>query len=67
MGYAYSDDNADLSSTHVKDIVHHSPVRLALSHQGVDVFVISIFHMIGERTTISSWHNKDYLIGWTDF
>ena len=23
--------------------------------------------MIGERTTISSWYNKHYLIGWTDF
>ena len=45
MGSAYSEDNADLSSTHA----------------------ISIFHMIGESTTISSWHNKDYLIGWTDF
>ena len=39
----YNADNADLSSTHVKDIVHHSSVK----------------HMTGERTTISLWHIED--------
>ena len=29
----YNKDNADLSSTHVKNIAHHSPVKLVLSHQ----------------------------------
>ena len=53
IGFVYNDDNDDLSSTHVKDIAHHSPVKLVLSHQESDVFVISNFHMIGERTTIS--------------
>ena len=33
MGFVYNDDIADLSSTRVKDIAHHSPVKLVLSHQ----------------------------------
>ena len=33
MDFAYIKDNADLSSTHVKDIAHHSPVRHVLPHQ----------------------------------
>ena len=33
MGFAYSEDNADLGSTHVNGSVHHSPDKLVLSHQ----------------------------------
>ena len=33
MAFAYNNDNADLSSTHVRNIAHHSPVKLVLSHQ----------------------------------
>ena len=33
MGYAYNEDNADLSSTHAEGIAHHRPVKLVLNHQ----------------------------------
>ena len=33
MGFSYNEDNAHLSSTHVKDIAHHSTMKLGLSYQ----------------------------------
>ena len=54
MGFAYSEDNADLSSTHVKDIVHHSPVRFVLSHQGSRCICYLYFS--------HDWRKNDHLI-----
>ena len=45
MGFAYNEENAGLSSTHVKDFAHHSPVNLFFPTRRADVFVISIFQM----------------------
>ena len=33
MVFVYNEDNADLSTAHVKDIANHSPVKLVLSHR----------------------------------
>ena len=59
MGFVYNEDNANLSSAHVKDIAHHSPVKLVLSHQESRCICYPYFHMIGEKTIISLWHNKN--------
>ena len=59
MGFAYIKDNADESSTHVKKIAHNSPVKLVLSHQESKCICYQCFDIIGERKTISFWHNKD--------
>ena len=49
MGFAYNEENADLSSTHIRDIAQPSQWNLFCPTRRADVFVISIFHMI-ERT-----------------
>ena len=59
MGFVYNEDNADLSSAHVKDITNQSPVKLVLSHQESRCICYPYFSHAGERTTISLWHNKD--------
>ena len=66
MGFAYSKDNADLSSTHVKDIAHHSPVKLVLPHQESRCICYQYFS--------HDWRKNNHLvmtqqrlIGWTDF
>ena len=66
VGFVYNKDDADLSSAHVKDIAHHSPVKLVLSHEEIRCICYPYFHMTGERTSISLWHNKNPR-GWTDF
>ena len=60
MSFVYNEDDVDLSSAHIKDIAHHSPVKLVLSHRESRCIFFRIFHMIGKRTTISWWHNKDW-------
>ena len=66
MGFAYSEDNAYLSSPHVKDIAHHSPVKLVLLHQESRCICYQYFSQ--------DWRKNNHLvmtqqrlIGWTDF
>ena len=59
MAFAYNEDNADLCPTDVKDIAPTTVQwNLFCPTRRTNVFVISIFHMVGERTTISLWHSK---------
>ena len=50
MGFVHNEDNDDLSSTHV--------TSKTCSVTPGEQRYINIFHVIGERTTISLWHNK---------
>ena len=59
LGFVYNEDNADLSSAHIKDIANHSPVKLVLSHQESRCMCYPYFLHAGVRTTISLWHSKD--------
>ena len=52
MGFAYNEDNVDLSSAHVKDIAQHSPVKRVLSHQDSRCIFYQYFSH-DERTTVS--------------
>ena len=52
MDFVHTEDNDDLSSTHVTS-------KTGSVKPGEQMYLLlNIFHVTGERTTISLWHNK---------
>ena len=65
MGFAYSEGNADLSSTHVKDIAHYSPVK-HLSHQVSRCICYQYFSYDWRKDTQYRYETT-MTDSWTDF
>ena len=65
MDFAYNKDNADLCSTHIKDIAHHFPVKLVLSHQESRCFYQYFSHDRRQNNHLVMTQQRPG--GWTDF